>query len=178
MLFSFGQPADGVIQMAYIVEDIEAEMKRWSADLKAGPWFLLDSFTGVDPIYRGAPSKADVKLAMAPAGHMFIELIQPKDEHPSVYKEKRDASGFGFHHIGLASQDFAADMKAMEAKGYELAFKAGVPTGGSVAYYDTKGKHPFFIELIESGPGLDGFFGSMYKAGINWDGSEPVRPFA
>ena len=177
MLFSFGQPSDGIIQMAYIVEDIGAAMKQWTKDLKAGPWFLLDSFTGVDPVYRGAPSKADVKLAMAPAGHMIIELIQPKDEHPSVYKEARDATGFGFHHIGLASPDFEADMKAMEAKGYELAFKAGVPTGGSVAYYDTKGKLPFFIELIESGPGLDQFFGSMYKAGLNWDGADPVRPF-
>ena len=177
MLFSFGQPADGVIQMAYIVEDIHAAMKAWTEDFKAGPWFLLDSFTGEDATYRGAPSKADVKLAMGAAGHMIIELIQPKDEHPSVYKEMRDKTGFGFHHIGRASADLAADMKAMEEKGYDLAFKARVPTGGWVAYYDTNGRHPYYIELIEAGPGVDQFFGAVYQAGVNWDGRDPIRPF-
>jgi hypothetical protein len=52
--FNFGQPDNGIIQMAYIVPDIHAAMHQWSTDLRVGPWFLLDHFSGVDPIYRGA----------------------------------------------------------------------------------------------------------------------------
>ena len=83
----FGQPERGIIQMAYVVADIRAAMDQWTLDLHVGPWFLLDHFTGEDPTYRGAPSQAAVTLAMAFAGHMQIELLQPLDDHPSVYRE-------------------------------------------------------------------------------------------
>jgi len=97
-LVGFGQPDDGVIQMAYVVKDIRATIKHWVEQLKVGPWFLLDHFTGIDPVYRGQPSKADVQLAMSFAGHMNVELIQPNTDAPSVYKEWIDRHGYGFHH--------------------------------------------------------------------------------
>src|SRR5262245_42407307 len=150
--FDFGQPHDSVIQMAYIVDDIHAAMAQWSASLRVGPWFLLDHFMGVDPMYRGEPSHADIALAMGYAGHMQIELIQPLDEHPSVYREVRDARGFGFHHFGVAVTNFAEATAACARQGFELAFLLGVPTGGSVAYFDTKGALPGMVEVIESGP--------------------------
>jgi hypothetical protein len=175
--FNFGQPDDGVIQMAYIVPDIDAAMRSWSENLKVGPWFLLDSFTGVDPMYRGAPSQADVKLAMGFAGHMQIELIQPKDEHPSVYREVRDGRGWGFHHYGMATRTFQADLDRYESKGYELAFLCGVPTGGSVGYLDTKGELPGMLELIEVGDTMESLFTKFYLASVGWDGTDPVRPF-
>jgi hypothetical protein len=176
--FNFGQPDDGIIQMAYIVPDIQAAMASWSADLRVGPWFLLDHFTGVDPVYRGGPSQADISLAMGFAGHMQIELIQPNDEHPSVYRETRDQRGWGFHHYGVATRAFQGDIAKFEAKGYELAFLAGVPTGGSVGYMDTKGQLPGMLELIEVGPMMETVFTKFYQASLGWDGSDPVRPFA
>ena len=90
-LVSFGQPDDGIIQMAYVVTDIQAAMELWISKLKVGPWFLLPSFTGVDPQYRGRPSQADVSLAMSFAGHMNVELIQPNNDAPSVYREVLEA---------------------------------------------------------------------------------------
>jgi hypothetical protein len=175
--FDFGQPDDGIMQMAYIVPDIQAAMRAWTADLHVGPWFLLDHFGGDDPVYRGAPCQADVALAMGFAGHMQIELIQPNDEHPSVYRETRDQRGWGFHHFGVGSRDFEGDIARYEAKGYELAFRAGVPTGGSVGYMDTKGQLPGMLELIELGPVMETVFTKFYAASLGWDGSDPVRPF-
>ena len=78
-LLGFGQPQTGVFQMAYVVEDIDASMRRWIEQLKVGPWFLLPHFTGVEPTFRGGPTDADVALAMAHAGHMLVELIAPND---------------------------------------------------------------------------------------------------
>lgn len=175
--FDFGQPDDGIMQMAYIVPDIQAAMRSWSADMRVGPWFLLDHFSGDDPTYRGAPCHADVSLAMGFAGHMQIELIQPNDEHPSVYKETRDQRGWGFHHFGVGSRDFEGDIARYEAQGYELAFRAGVPTGGSVGYMDTKGQLPGMLELIEIGPMMEAVFTKFYRASLGWDGTDPVRPF-
>ncbi len=176
--YSFGQPTDGIIQMAYVVADIRAAMELWTARLRAGPWFLLDHFTGEDAVYRGAPSRADVAIAMGFAGHMQIELIQPNDDHPSVYKEVIDQRGYGFHHFGKATADYESDLKKYGAAGYELAFEARVPTGGRVGYLDTKGELPGFLELIEDSKGLDGVFTGFYRASILWDGADPVRPMA
>jgi hypothetical protein len=61
-----------------VVKDIRASMSWWIHEGKVGPWFLLDSFSGAEQRYRGEPTTADVSIAMAVAGHMMIELIQPK----------------------------------------------------------------------------------------------------
>jgi len=175
--FGFGQPHDGVIQMAYVVKDIRAAIDWWIADLHVGPWFLLDHFTGVDPVYRGGPGKADVSIAMAFAGHMQIELIQPNDDHPSVYREVIERRGHGFHHFGRACFDVPAGIAELEGKGYTLAFRCGVPTGGEVAYMDGGPDEPGMVELIGATPGMDEAFTRFWRASVGWDGRDPVRPF-
>jgi hypothetical protein len=102
-LVGFGQPDDGIIQMAYVVPDIRQAIRAWVDKMGVGPWFVLDHFTGIDPKYRGGESKADVALAMSFAGHMNIELIQPNNDAPSVYREGIEKRGYGFHHWGRAT---------------------------------------------------------------------------
>jgi Glyoxalase/Bleomycin resistance protein/Dioxygenase superfamily len=176
-LVGFGQPDDGIIQMAYIVEDIQAAMAQWVSQLKVGPWFLLDHFTGVEALYRGQPSTMDVALAMAFAGHMNIELIQPNNAAPSVYREIIERRGYGFHHWGRASWHFERDVEAYRKAGHETAFICRVPTGGRVAYMDTTRELPGFVELIELGGAFEAVFSRFYRASIGWDGAEPVRSF-
>jgi Glyoxalase/Bleomycin resistance protein/Dioxygenase superfamily len=176
-LVGFGQPDDGIIQMAYVVKDIHAAMHEWVSKLKVGPWFLLDHFTGNDPVYRGQPSKADVSLAMAFAGHMNIELIQPNNDAPSVYREVIERRGYGFHHWGRATRHFDRDVEQYRAAGHEVGFICGVPSGGHVAYMDTTQQLPGFVELIELGDAFEQVFSRFYRASIGWDGTEPVRSF-
>lgn len=176
---SFGQPDNGVIQMAYIVPDIHEAMQHYITHLNVGPFFLLESFTGVDPHYRGNPTTTDVAIAMSFAGHMQIELIQELTPGvPSVYGEVRAARGYGFHHFGVATKNFAHDLERyVTERGFEEAFRLGVPTGGTVVYLDTKGAVPGFIELIEATEGMEETFGRFWQAARNWDGRDPVRPF-
>ncbi len=173
----FGQPDDGIIQMAYVVEDVRRSMHEWSTRLNVGPWFLLDCFTGVNPMYRGQPSRSEIALAMSFAGHMNIELIQPLDSAPSVYREIIDKRGYGFHHFGVATRNLDQDVDRYRASGAELAFLLGVPSGGRVAYMDTTVHLSGMTELIELGPGFEPVFNRFYRASIGWDGSEPVRAF-
>lgn len=176
-LVTFGQADDGVIQMAYVVEDIQSAMRKWVKELNTGPWFLLESFTGVDPLYRGKPSEANVSIAMSFAGHMMVELIQEHAPVPSVYRETIETRGYGFHHWGLAASDFEKSVHHYESSGYEMAFFARVPTGGRVAYMDTTRDLPGMVELIELGAAFDDVFGRFYRATVAWDGKDPVRAF-
>ncbi|MEI9852117.1 MAG: VOC family protein [Sphingomonas sp.] len=175
--FGFGQSMGQIIQMAYVVADMEQAIGWWTRDAGAGPFFLLESFTGDDHVYRGQPSRADVRIAMGFAGHMQIELIQPKDDHPSVYRETIRSRGHGFHHVGVAVADVDAEIAAYEARGYALAFRAGVPTGGAVAYMDGGPGQPGFVELIPATPGMDAGFTRFWQAALHWDGKDPIRPF-
>ncbi|MDE2562684.1 MAG: VOC family protein [Sphingomonadales bacterium] len=174
----FGQPYGGIMQTAFVVEDIHTSIEHFIRDCAAGPFFLLEHFLGPDQVYRGAPSKADVAIAMGFAGHMQIELIQPLDDHPSVYRETVQQRGYGFHHFGIACRDVDAEMPAYLRRGYKLAFRAAVPTGGAVAYLEQPGNPaPGFLELIPATPGMDEHFTGFWKASVGWDGRDPVRPF-
>ena len=174
---SFGQPMGGIMQMAYTVADIRAAIDEWITRLGVGPWFLVEDFTGERPRYRGERSEASVAIAMSFAGHMNIELIQPKDDKPSVYKETIESRGHGFHHWGIASTDVETDVARYARLGMAEAFRAGVPTGGEVVYLDAGGKLPGFVELIPANPLMDEVFTRFCSACRDWDGSEPIRPF-
>ena len=172
-----GQNTGQVIQMAYVVKDIRAAMNWWIHDARVGPWFLLESFTGPQQRYRGGPTTADVSLAMAFSGRFMIELIQPNDEQPSVYREIIDRRGYGFHHVGLAVEDVEAERAAYESRRYRVAFQTPVPTGGMVYFMDDGRNEPGFIELIPATPGMDEMFTRYWRAAVDWKGENPIRPF-
>jgi len=172
-LLGFGQPQTGIFQMAYVVEDIHDAMRRWADELHAGPWHLLPAFAGVEPSYRGGPTEAQVALAMGFAGHMCIELIQPLDDHPSVWRD----GGLGFHHFGVGSVDYDTDLRRHVDAGHGIVFEAKVPTGGRVAYVDTTAELPGYVELIELDDATDATFSRFYAASLGWDGADPIRSF-
>jgi Glyoxalase/Bleomycin resistance protein/Dioxygenase superfamily len=173
----FGQSVGQVIQMAYVVRDLRAAIDWWIKDTGVGPWFVLDHFWAPDQVYRGAPAQADVAIAMAFCGNLCIELIQPLDDKPSVYKDLIDQRGYGFHHVGVGVADVDAALPAYLARGYGLAFRANVPTGGAVAYLDNGVNDPGMVELIPATSGMDAAFTRFWAAGQGWDGSDPIRPF-
>ena len=175
----YGQPLGGIAQTAFVVPDLAVAIRRWVADMRAGPFFVLPHFLVRGQTYRGAESTADITLAMGFAGHMLIELIQPLDENPSVYQETIALRGHGFHHLGIGSADVDADSRAYQARGYVEAFRAAVPTGGEVIYLDNgTGPQLGFLELLPVTPGMDATFTRFWDASRAWDGSDPVRPFA
>jgi len=177
-VLGFGQPIGGVVQTAFVVADIHASIAHFQRDCGAGPFFLLDHFLGEGQVYRGQPSTADVAIAMGYMGHMQIELIQPLDNEPSVYRETIEQRGHGFHHFGIAFEDVDAALPDYLGRGHTLAFRAQVPTGGSVAYLESADPaSPGFLELIPATEGMNTLFTSQWHASQNWDGSDPVRPF-
>lgn len=177
-ILGFGQAIGGIMQTAFVVQDMRAAIAHFVRDCGAGPFFLLDHFWAVDQVYRAQPSTADVAIAMGFAGHMQIELIQPLDDEPSVYRETVKQRGYGYHHFGIACEDVDAMLPDYFARGYGVAFRADVPTGGRVAYLERgHAAAPGFVELIPATPGMDAHFTRFWEASLGWNGSDPVRPF-
>jgi hypothetical protein len=178
-MLGWGAPCGVATQIAFVVDDLETAIGHFVRDYGAGPFFVLPHFLQPGQIYRGAPSTADVAIAMGFAGNTWFELIQPLDAEPSVYRETIEQRGYGFHHFGIAHEDVEAALPRYLAGGWREAFRAAVPTGGEVVYLEGgDGAAPGFLELLPATPGMDATFTRFWQAAQGWDGRDPIRPFA
>lgn len=178
MLWNFGQPLDGIVQIAYTCADLEESMARMTRELGIGPWFVIDHFPFKSLTVRGRPATLDLSLALAYSGHTQIELIRQNDDHPSPYLDTLAAHGrHGFHHWATGVQPARYDeiLAGYQARGYSLAMEAVVGIGGRAAYVDTFDALGGYIEVIEMLPMVEGLFNGIHQASVGWDGKDPVR---
>jgi hypothetical protein len=174
-IMNFGQPGDGVIQTAFIVEDIREAMSLFTKQLNVGPWFLRER--GVFPwqVYKGQPTNVELAIAMGYSGSMQYELIQQLNDTPSVYMDVVRKRGYGLHHFGVGAPDYAARVQYYRDEGFELHYEAEVVNGNRVAYFDTMHVLPAMIEVIGMTPATEAMFTQYQQASVGWDGSNPVR---
>jgi len=176
-LLGFGQPLGGIMEVAYVVPDLEEAMGHWTRELGVGPWFRFNHFPLANASYRGTPCEMDIDLALGFSGTMCFELIRQNDDQPSVYMDIVKARGYGFHHWAISTRDFDGDIKRYEAMGAPMALYGEVPpVEARAAYMDTSKTLGGMIELIEINDKVDAFFTTMYQAAQGWDGkTDPVR---
>ena len=174
-VMNFGQPGDGIVQTAFIVEDIRASMDLFTSQLNVGPWFLRER--GIFPwqVYKGKPTNVELAIAMGYSGSMQYELIQQLNDTPSVYCDVVNRRGYGLHHFGVGAPDYEGRCKAYSKAGFELHYEAEVTNGNRVAYFDTMAVLPAMIEVISMTPATEKMFTQFQQASVGWDGSDPVR---
>lgn len=172
---SFGQPLGAIMQVAYVVDDMDRELEHWTKTLGVGPFFLFRNFQLLDAKYRGQPTDLDIDLALAFSGTMCFELIVQNDDAPSVYREVVERRGYGFHHWAVSTRTFDADVARHRAAGAALAFSGVAGVGARAGYMDTTATLGGMIELIEINPKVEEFFGMLHAAAKSWDGTDPVR---
>ena len=175
MVLSFGQPLGAIMQVAYVVDDMDRALEHWTKTLGVGPFFLFKSFQLLDAKYRGQPTEIDVDLALAFSGTMCVELIVQNNNVPSVYREVVEQRGYGFHHWAVSTRSFDADVARHQAAGAALAFSGVAGVGARAGYMDTTATLDGMIELIEINDKVEDFFGMLHAASTSWDGTDPVR---
>jgi Glyoxalase/Bleomycin resistance protein/Dioxygenase superfamily len=175
--FSFGPRDNGIIQVGYSVADIEEGMRQYTELLHVGPWFLIGPFVPPKGVYRGAPTKMRVSLALAYSGQLMVELIQQHDDAPSVFQETLKARGaHGFHHWAIGARDFEKTTAHYRSLGYQEAFSdtAPDPLGCRVIYFDTGRDLPGMLEVIEINAATEKAFSDIYRAGQEWNGKDHI----
>lgn len=174
----FGKPVGAIMQVAYVVDDLEKAAKRWASHLNIGPWVIMEHFPAENMRYYGEPTDIDISLALAFTDTMSFELIVQHDDTPSVYKDVVEKHGYGaFHHWAVTTDTFDADVERYLNDGAKVAFSGEVvPVGRKrFAYIDTLGKLPGMIELIELSDGVEDLFAGIKAQSEGWDGSDPTR---
>lgn len=131
-----------VDQIAVVVRDLDASMKKYVEEFGIGPWavytFRPEIMTSMT--FRGKDQPYVMKLALATVGDMMYELIEPV-EGPNTYEEFLNEHGEGLHHFGYFVDDIDAAIEEMEGKGYPLLQSGrgfGTQDDGAYAYFETQ----------------------------------------
>ncbi|NOX70847.1 MAG: VOC family protein [Gammaproteobacteria bacterium] len=170
------QPDNQIMQIAYVVDDLDRALEHWTKSMGIGPFFVMEGLEIVDPRYRGQPTDIDITIALGYSGSMCVELIRQNDDGPSVYRELLDRTGCGgFHHWGIGTEQFDEEVARYQSRGYDEVFTGKVAVGDRYAYMDTQEDLGGMIELIKLTPVVRELFGNLEAAATDWDGSDPVR---
>lgn len=163
-----------VRQVGYVVKDIEKAMLEW-LHLGVGPWF----YTGKVPVenfqYRGKPYDLDMSVALTHSGYIQVELIQQRNEAPSLYRDFLETVGEGIQHVSHWVEDFEEKSGMLLDLGYSVGHCGNIGPNGRFAYFVNATLPGTILEVSE----VSGFKGELFKqiADIcaNWDGSDPIR---
>ncbi|MER6082813.1 VOC family protein [Streptomyces sp. NPDC001833] len=165
----FGQ----IAQIGYVVRDLHASMEFWVSQ-GVGPWFYqepvsLDWFT-----YRGVESGMRMAAAVANSGDVQIELIQPLNDEPSLYKDFLDADNEGAQHVAYWTDDYQELYDRALSLGYTVAQEGSVQ-GGRFAYLDTETHPGTVIEISDIGGAKGELFAALREMAAAWDGTNPIN---
>ena len=143
------------IQIALVVQDIEATMRTYVNEYGIGPWdvYEFNSDTVRDMREGGEPVERSWRLALAQVGQLQWELIQPLDED-SIYARFLAEKGEGVHHVGVAVPSFGATIDELGERGRGVVF-GGEYKGINFAYLATDGDLGLITEIFAAPPGLE-----------------------
>lgn len=163
-------------QNGYVVRDIEAALHHWTTVLGVGPFFYFERAPITEFTYRGTPSAIDVSIALANSGDLQIELIQQRNDAPSMYRDFLAAGREGLQHVAYWTDTFEADLqRCLDAR--LVVGQAGVAGGanGRFVYFDTEAHPGTVVELSDSSGAKGAFFRHIADVARSWDGADPVR---
>ncbi len=165
-------------QMGYVVRDLEAAMKYWTEVLQVGPFFHLERPQLLDFKVRGEPSDLWISAAFAQCGPMQIELIQQRNDAPSMYRDFLAAGREGLQHIAFWKDEASFDETLARAlgSGFTICMSgATVDATGRIVYFEQEGHPGTVVELSCLTPPKKKFFDEIAQAAVGWDGSNPIR---
>ena len=164
-------------QLGYVVPDIEAAMAYWSKTLGVGPWFYNPRVPIVNYRYDNQPYEPHNSVALANSGYVQVELIQTRNDVPSMYRDFQQAGRIGLQHVAYWTEDYDADLQRLLAQGFKPKMSGEVGDRGRFIYFDTEYHPGTVIELSEVAGPKGRMFQQIREAADGWDGSDPVRPF-
>jgi len=166
------------MQSAWVVDDLDAAVDAW-LKVGIGPFFFVEYTPDLfeHSTYRGSPSPISMKIALAQAGDMQIELIEPTGEQANIYRDTVPEGKTAFHHLCYWTDDLDVEIASLVDQGYELAATGTVAgSGATFAYVDTSPVLGHMTELLTYSDDIKGLFDMVAAASVDWDGGDPKRP--
>lgn len=158
-----------IMQMGFIVEDMDIAIDFWTKKMNVGPFIKLEGIELIDQYYKGKPADLDFSGALSYSGSMQIELIKQHCDTPSLYNEYVNNEKGGLHHLCCLTQDIENDIRILESQGYINLQGGKTQDNGQFAYLDRPERERPIFELTQLSEGGLTFFAMIEEAAKNWD---------
>jgi catechol 2,3-dioxygenase-like lactoylglutathione lyase family enzyme len=132
-------------QIALVVPDLEAAMDGYID--KLGVTFGVFEADESMSQFSGSSSRFRIRIAVALAGLLSIELIQPVSGQ-TLYSTHLATHGPGLHHLGLYVADLAEARKSFAGPDYRCVLEGRIHGLGEFAYFEAPDLHCVF-ELLQ-----------------------------
>ncbi|GAA5235371.1 VOC family protein [Verticiella sediminum] len=167
----------GIRQVGYVVSDIEQAMRHWSSVLGVGPWFYKKDAGTTEFRYYGRPSQPPtLSIALANSGDLQLELIQQRDDAPSLYRDSLARAGECAQHVAYWTLDrYDEFAETLLARGYVEGHGGRMGIRGRFGYFLHPELPSGMIELSELTGGKGDYFEEIQRACDAWDGASPIR---
>lgn len=163
-----------VRQVGYLCTDMHARIRAWQEQLGVGPWTLIRNVT-LHCEYLGKPSRPVIDVALAYRGELQIELIHPRNDAPSPYREYLQRGSTGVHHIAHLCDDIDADVERALASGMRIVCDIRQPAGDRYVYLDSAALgNGVLIELLDNTAMQKTMFSEGIAAARDWDGEPRI----
>lgn len=150
-------------QVAYLVDDLDESIARWTRLFGAGPFAVTEHHRTDTFDYRGTTQEADVSYAFGYLGDTMIQFIVQHDDTPSIYRDMYAAGEEGYHHVGVLVHDFEAEFQRLVGLGFEPACRLHADDVDA-AYFDTREVTGGFTEIHGDPPHILATFASWRRA--------------
>jgi hypothetical protein len=165
-----------VRQNGYVVRDIRAAMDHWVNVMGVGPWFYIERVKTDYFRHRGHDSNAEMSIALANSGDLQLELIQQRNDAPSMYKEFLDAGHEGLQHVAFWTTSYQDLYDRALSLGYRVGHEGQIGgEQGRFAYFDSNAHPGSVIEISDISGNKGRFFDHIRRAAATWDGADPIR---
>jgi hypothetical protein len=164
-----------IAQIGYVVRDIHGAMDRW-LDHGVGPWHYVERVQLDFFRYRGEDSPLEMSVALANSGDVQLELIQQRNDAPSMYKDFLDAGNEGMQHLAYWTTDFKDHYDRALSLGYEVRQEGAIGgERGRFAYLTSASDPGTAIEISDISGSKGAFFRRIREIASGWDGGDPIR---
>lgn len=142
-------------QLGYVTNDLEAAITQMHQQLGVGEFIKL-------PDFDEGPA-----IAIAYAGDMMIELIEPRTPHDGLYSawiEGASPATIRLHHVGILADSPESLAKIREghvAQGHAIAAEGEQPGFVGFLYVDTTAKLGHYLEYVYPDKGAQDLFASV-----------------
>ena len=162
-------------QIGFIVASLEEAVAQWAA-LGVAPWLVVRDLKMEGCRYRGEHSAPVISLALANSGELQIELIEQRDETPSIYKEFLDATGGGFNQVAYWMDDVAAVRDAAVAAGWTEVWcnDDDKDPGVRFSYVEHPNAPMAIVELMELTESNAPMNEMLRQAAESWTPGDPI----
>jgi len=171
-------PPVGLVQMAYLVPDLEAACAELNRAYGWGPFIGGAEGVLADHTYRGQPAPPiRIKGVFVQSGDLNIELVEVLSDAPSAFHEILGDDGQPvLHHAATFAPDYSATRDHLVAQGYPVVSEFGF-TGHQICYVDTRSLLGHMTEIYPDLPLIRAMYAEAREAAAARPGAMTITPF-